>query len=256
MAFCSSCGAQLAGDERFCVKCGADQTAKAAAPIPPPPYAAPLYPQGLPGQPPIILGAPPAQSKQNRWIWAAVIIAVLGAGYYYNEQHPQTPTQPGTAPGQGGNNAALASGYIDLGTFWGVTPYVGAGAGLNVNTISGSLSYVQTSNSAPYRADLSPTGTFPQIWVNAAGTPISPQPAIAFAPQNWDRSIAATKYSMAWALMAGVGIQLSPSATLDIGYRYFNSGAVNTVINPETGTVMKQSNTSQQVRIGIRYMAD
>ena len=109
MAFCSSCGAQLAGDERFCVKCGADQTAKAAAPIPPPPYAAPLYPQGLPGQPPIILGAPPAQSKQNRWIWAVVIVAVLGAGYYYNEQHPQTPTQPGTAPGQGGNNAALAS---------------------------------------------------------------------------------------------------------------------------------------------------
>jgi len=173
-------------------------------------------------------------------------------GYLYNP----TNTCDGHLKLTQYNNAALASGYIDLGTYWGVTPYVGAGGGLNVNTISGSLSYVQTSNGAPYRADLTPTGTFPQIWVNSAGGAITPQPNIAFSPQNWDRSIASTKYSMAWALMAGVGIQLSPSATLDIGYRYFNSGAVNTVINPETGTVMKQSNTSQQVPIGIRYMTD
>jgi opacity protein-like surface antigen len=150
----------------------------------------------------------------------------------------------------------LVNGYIDLGTYWGITPYVGAGGGLNVNRISGSLNYFQTSDGTPYRGDLSPTGSYPQIWVNAAGVPISPQPNIAFAKQNWDRNIASTKYSMAWDLMAGVGIQISPSATLDIGYRYFNTGARNTILNPETGTVMKQSATSQDIRIGIRYMAD
>ena len=30
MAFCSGCGAQMSSDERFCVKCGADQKAQAA----------------------------------------------------------------------------------------------------------------------------------------------------------------------------------------------------------------------------------
>jgi len=53
MAFCSSCGGQLEGNERFCVKCGADQTAKAgsapavqaaAPPAPAPPAAFPPTP--------------------------------------------------------------------------------------------------------------------------------------------------------------------------------------------------------------------
>ena len=177
---------------------------------------------------------------------------VVLLGYLYNP----TNTCDGHVKLTQYNNAGLVNGYVDLGTYWGITPYFGAGAGLNVNTISGSLNYFQTSNGAPYRADLSPTGSYPQIWVNSAGVQLSPQPNITFAPQNWDRKIASTRYSMAWDLIAGIGIQISPSATLDIGYRYLNTGAMNTVVSPQTGTVMKQSNTSQDIRIGIRYMAD
>jgi opacity protein-like surface antigen len=59
---------------------------------------------------------------------------------------------------------------------------------------------------------------------------------------------------MAFDLMAGIGIQLTPSATLDIGYRYLNTGAYNYLVNPQTGTTIKESNISQQVRVGIRYM--
>src|SRR5208283_761164 len=108
MAFCSSCGAQLEGNEHFCVKCGHDVRANGAAapsvaasapgevasapPVapqvvaPPPPqgFAAPppqgfAAPPAYPGQPPIpiIMGAPPAQSKHRAWIWAVVIIVVL-----------------------------------------------------------------------------------------------------------------------------------------------------------------------------------
>ncbi len=35
--------------------------------------------------------------------------------------------------------------------------------------------------------------------------------------------------------MAGVGIQMSPSATLDIGYRYLNAGATTRSITSQTG---------------------
>ena len=58
---------------------------------------------------------------------------------------------------------------------------------------------------------------------------------------------------MAWALAAGFGFKLTPSTTLDIGYRYLNSGTVNTSINPQTGATIQQSNASQQIRVGIRY---
>ena len=56
--------------------------------------------------------------------------------------------------------------------------------------------------------------------------------------------------------MAGVGIQITPSAMLDIGYRYLNTGTSTTLLNPATGTVLKQTNSSQQIKIGIRYMIE
>ncbi len=59
--------------------------------------------------------------------------------------------------------------------------------------------------------------------------------------------------AVAWALSAGLGFQLTPSATLDIGYRYLNSGAINNLINPQTGMTVKQNNWSQQIRVGLRY---
>jgi predicted amidophosphoribosyltransferase len=40
-AFCSKCGTQLEGNERFCVKCGNDVTAAAPASAPAPVAAAP-----------------------------------------------------------------------------------------------------------------------------------------------------------------------------------------------------------------------
>ena len=88
------------------------------------------------------------------------------------------------------------------------------------------------------------------------GAPVSPQPNIAFNNQNWNRTIQSTKYSFALALMAGIGVQLSPSATLDIGYRYLNTGASTLYVSGPSGASLKNSNVSQELRIGIRYMAD
>lgn len=159
MAFCSSCGAHLEGDERFCVKCGHDVKANgeaapavaasmpvasasapavaAGAPVaiasapafapqvvaPPPPQGYAPPPQGYapppayPGQPPIpiIMGAPPVQSKRHVWVWVVVIIILVLYGLYYIGTHdnqaqqgtnPQTqqpaPVQPGVQGQQPG----------------------------------------------------------------------------------------------------------------------------------------------------------
>jgi opacity protein-like surface antigen len=171
-------------------------------------------------------------------------------GYLYNTSN----TCDGVANIRQYNNTFLANGYVDLGSYAGFTPYLGGGLGFNMNVMSGSLNYYETANGQAYAADLTPTGAYPQIWVSPYGQPISPQPNIAFAPQNWNRSINATNYTFAWALSAGVGFQLNPSATLDIGYRYLNSGAIDKLVNPETGMTVRQNNTSQQILVGIRYV--
>ena len=170
-------------------------------------------------------------------------------GYLYNTSN----TCVGSANINQHNNTVLGNAYVDLGTYYGFTPYVGGGLGFNINTMTGSLNFNETANGQPYAANLTPTGAFPQLWVNQFGDLITPQPNIAFAPQNWNRTFSSTTYTMAWALSAGFGFQLTPSATLDIGYRYLNSGAVNNTINPQTGMTVKQNNWSQQIRVGIRY---
>ena len=152
------------------------------------------------------------------------------------------------------NNAFLANAYVDLGTYGGFTPYVGGGLGLNMNVLQGSFNAYQTADGQAYAPNLTPAGGFPQIWVNPQGQPISPQPAIAFGQQYWSRSISSTTYTFAWALSAGFGFQLNPSATLDIGYRYLNSGETTRLINPQTGLTLRQNNASQQLRVGIRYV--
>ncbi len=155
------------------------------------------------------------------------------------------------------NYTSLANGYVDLFSLWGVTPYVGAGAGVNLQQTSGALAYTKASDGSAYRADLSQTGTFPLVWVNpVTGAPISPQPKIAFAPQNWDRTLKSSKYSLAIALTAGVGISLTPNATIDLSYRYLNLGSSSYVINPQTGSTISQRNAMQEVRVGLRYAPD
>jgi len=116
MAFCGSCGAQLEGDSRFCVNCGADQTAHAGgapaavaavpaanAPHPVPPVAG-MAPQFVPPPGPIPMMMPPTPAKSHGWIWGLVIVGAILWGLWYigthNQQNPgQTPApqaQPGT----------------------------------------------------------------------------------------------------------------------------------------------------------------
>jgi opacity protein-like surface antigen len=194
----------------------------------------------------------PSGGNVNTVICPQTLTAVGTSGFLYDT----TQTCTGNLGLQQRNSTALASAYLDLGTYWGVTPYIGAGGGLNVNITSGSVAYTENVGGASYSADLSNTGTIPQIWVNSSGAPISPQPNVSFSQQDWNRSIRSVKYTPAWALMTGVGIKISPSATLDIGYRYLNAGVISTPITSQVGSTVKQLNSSQEIRIGVRYMAD
>lgn len=123
----------------------------------------------------------------------------------------------------------LFNAYVDLGTWYHVTPYVGAGAGISFGHYSASSQWRQANN-APYNVNFADVLT-PSITYN----------------ENWDRSSSGTYYNFAWALMAGAAIDIYDHTKLDVGYRYLNLGKVNGI-----------SNTlySHEVRAGVRYMID
>lgn len=118
----------------------------------------------------------------------------------------------------------LANGYVQLGTWYGITPYVGGGVGVALNTMSGLVDYGITNSGAFGQAANKTTSNF------------------------------------AWALMAGLSYDLTPNVKLDIGYRYLDMGKLVTgsiecnVNNGCPHEVQRFNLTSHDLRIGLRYM--
>ncbi|MGH6982579.1 MAG: outer membrane protein, partial [Stellaceae bacterium] len=117
----------------------------------------------------------------------------------------------------------LANAYVDLGTWWNITPFIGAGAGMSYNRISNFLD------------------------VN------TPNAGVAFAPDTG-------KWSFAWALHAGLAYRITDSLTMELAYRYLDLGdaqsgdiatftGVNNVVNPEKFHHI----TSNDVKLGLRW---
>lgn len=121
---------------------------------------------------------------------------------------------------------ALVNGYIDLGTWHSITPYIGAGVGL-------SFGHYQTS-SAYTQADLTSYNLTITDPVSSASYHIF-----------YDRSASGEYYNFAFAAMAGVSIDVFDHTKLDIGYRYLN-----------LGNILGSNLSTQEVRAGLRYMVD
>lgn len=157
----------------------------------------------------------------------------------------------------------MASGYVDLGTWSGLTPYLGAGVGLSRIQSSGSLDYYKSSDGKAYAADLTTNGTYPVIWINEGGAELKPQPTVpstgkpvSFGPQNWGKSFNRTRYNFAWSLMGGVAYAIDDHLSLDVGYRYVNLGSYMSLAGQSAASGVTKILSSQQVRVGLRYAID
>jgi len=118
----------------------------------------------------------------------------------------------------------LANGYLDLGTWAGITPYAGGGVGLysySVGTITDqSLSQVNGWGVGPSKQG----GNF------------------------------------AWALMAGLAFNLAPNLKLDVGYRYVDMGTLSTGTIVCTASCHYETQrfrlASNDLRVGLRWTLD
>jgi opacity protein-like surface antigen len=133
----------------------------------------------------------------------------------------------------------IANAYADLGTWYGLTPYLGAGAGLVRHDLSGaSVSGIASSGTA-FNLDNTPNG------------PVTPVAFGALANK--------TRTGFAWAGMAGLSYNVTPNLKLDLGYRYMNlgdipSGSINCFCGRTFPGFKIGSLTSNEVRIGMRWL--
>jgi opacity protein-like surface antigen len=133
----------------------------------------------------------------------------------------------------------LLNGYVDLMSWNGFTPYLGAGIGLAHNRMTGTT--------------FSANATFTDA---VTGDIVSHQSNGTSVPQG--------QTNVAWALMAGTSYDISSNAKLDVGYRYLNLGsgvALSTdLLNCTCGTIAAPLTgddlDSHEVRIGLRWELD
>jgi opacity protein-like surface antigen len=156
-----------------------------------------------------------------------------GDSYTYND---------GTNVGSGFNNytadksewTIMANAYVDLGTWYGITPFLGAGVGASRNTISN------------FKDVGSNVGT--------AGDPMGLTNSSSYGAES-------SKWNLAWALHAGLAYQVSPNFTVELAYRYIDLGKAQTgdiigydgrneIFNP----IEFKDITSHDVKFGVRWM--
>ncbi|WP_018260508.1 outer membrane protein [Methylobacterium sp. WSM2598] len=144
---------------------------------------------------------------------------------------------PGVGPGQNLYNrdtgklstvVSLANVYADLGTWYGVTPFIGAGVGV-AHHMFGSVTDEGLGDAA---------GGF------------------GYGPSN-------AKTNLAWAVHAGLGYAVSPNLKLELAYRYLNMGEARSgrldcfpgCVNPPLSTVYTLKDIeSHDIKIGMRWM--
>jgi opacity protein-like surface antigen len=118
----------------------------------------------------------------------------------------------------------LANLYFDLGTWYGITPFIGAGVGFAHNTID----------------------NFTDVAISTAG--------LAFAGSE-------SKTNFAWALHAGLSFNVTDHLSLELAYRYLNMGDGETGILVRRDfsgcnciNMKFEDIDSHDLKVGLRWM--
>ena len=170
--------------------------------------------------------------KVNNWFRADIT-----GEYRGNSQFFGTDNLTYAGPAYGANTyhatknewVVLGNAYVDLGTWWCMTPFIGAGVGGARVAINGFTDQSIANNGGPALAGLA-----------------------------YGDSVA--KWNLAWAVHAGVAYKVTPNFTVELAYRYLDMGdgltgdlrtfdGVNNVNNPMTF----KNITSHDLKLGVRW---
>ena len=172
----------------------------------------------------------------NNWFRADVIGQWRGRANFHGSQFTDAFAGSALVDNYSGSKSeavVMVNGYVDLGTWWCVTPFIGAGVGTSYNKISG------------FRDD---------GFGDSFG--VARPSSFVYATDNG-------KWNFAWALHAGLGYQVTPNVALELGYSYMNLGDATTGANSNfAGTATSQfpwtmkDITSHDLKLGVRWYLD
>lgn len=127
--------------------------------------------------------------------------------------------------------------YVDLGTFAGITPYVGGGVGViySRNKLSGEAFCENGTNV---------TGGVTRTFDCAGDT-----------EGTWHEFINVDKanFDLLYALNAGFAYKISANTSLDVGYTYKTAPGLENWAISEQGIEKRKGYDLHQVRVGLRY---
>ena len=172
--------------------------------------------------------------KFNNWLRFDVTGEYRGNSQFFGTDSITYPGGVGTDTYHATKSewVALANAYVDLGTWWCMTPFIGAGVGAARVSIANFTDQGIANNGG---------GALPGL---ALGDNVS-------------------KLNLAWALHAGVAYNVSPNFTIELAYRYLNMGdgltgdlhtfdGTNNIVNPTTF----KSISSHDLMLGVRWNLD
>jgi opacity protein-like surface antigen len=172
--------------------------------------------------------------RVNNWFRADVTGEFRGNSQFFGTDAITFPGGVGTDTYHATKSewVVLANAYVDLGTWWCMTPFIGAGVGTARVGISNFTDQGITNNGG---------GALPGL---AFGDNVS-------------------KWNLAWAVHAGVAYKVSPNFTVELAYRYLDMGdgltgdlrtfdGTNNIVNPTTFKGI----TSHDLKIGVRWNLD
>ncbi|ACI94266.1 porin, opacity type [Afipia carboxidovorans OM5] len=166
----------------------------------------------------------------NSWLRMDVTGEYRAKSNYRGRDTFLVSPSPGTAgadnyTGHKSEWLVLTNAYADLGTWWNITPFVGAGIGAARVTLGGFNDYLDNGVHTGVAAD-------------------------------------ASKWNFAWALHAGLAYKLAPNWTMELAYRYVDMGdGVTGILYNTDGSTINQAMhfkhiTSHDLKFGVRWAID
>jgi opacity protein-like surface antigen len=171
--------------------------------------------------------------KVNNWFRADVTGEYRGNSSFFGTDRITYVGGVGTDTYHATKNewVVLANAYVDLGTWWCITPFIGAGVGGARVAINGFTDQGIALNG----------GVGPAL------------PGLAFGDN-------VSKWNFAWAAHAGLAYKVTPNFTVELAYRYLDMGdgltgdlrafdGTNNINNPMTFKHI----TSHDLKLGVRW---
>ena len=169
------------------------------------------------------------------------VFGSIGFGYHFNDylrgdinfgllpgnearaEEDNSPTDIATARIENSARTVIVNGYVDLGTYVGITPYIGAGVGLMQSKREGRFDYVDLND----------------------------------ATNDVSTSDNKTQYSFAYTLNAGLAYQITKNLVIDLGYQYMSApdaeyARLDDISSGPSYSIHKGVD-NHQIKVGLRY---